>query len=134
MKTLVCAAAAALSLAALALPAGARPDDRVLVTLAPQGALAAPRHVSAGAHTLVFRNRAAQLRRLAVARVPGGREALIRFEGLFFLPADARVVHDLGVVRPGGARSARVRIRPGSYLVVAFEGSVVAAARPLRVS
>jgi hypothetical protein len=134
MKKLACVAAAALALAALAPSAGARPDDRVVVTLAPRGALAVPQRVAAGTHTLVLRNRAPRMRRLAVARVPGGAEALVRFEGLSFLPADARVVHDLGLVRPRGSHGARVRIRPGSYLVVAMEGSVVAAARPLRVS
>jgi hypothetical protein len=134
MKKLVCAATAALSLAALAPSAGARPADRVLVTLAPRGALAAPHELAAGTHTLVLRNRGARACRLGIARVPGGTEGLVRFEGLYFLPQSGRVVHDLGLVAAGRTTSARVRIRAGSYLVVAMEGIVVAAATTLRVS
>ena len=61
-------------------------------------------------------------------------EGLVRFEGLYFLPPSGRVVHDLGLVAAGRTASARVRIRAGSYLVVAMEGSVVAAASTLRAS
>jgi hypothetical protein len=134
MKKLVCVAAAALSLAAFAPSAGARPEDRVLVTVAPRGALAAPHQVAAGTHTLVLRNRGLRPRRLGIARVPGGLEGLVRFEGLYFLPPAGRVVHDLGLVGAGRTASARVRIRAGSYLVVAMEGGVVAAASTLRAS
>ena len=82
----------------------------------------------------MLRNRGVRSRRLAIARVPGGVDALIRFEGLFFLPTNARVVHDLGLVGGGRAESTRVRLRAGSYVVVALEGIAVAAARPLTVS
>jgi hypothetical protein len=134
MKQLLRAAAAALALtAALAGGAQARTEARVLVTLAAQDTLAAPRAVAPGTHAVVLRNLGARERRVAIVRVPGGIASLVRFEGLFFLPAGSRVVHDLGHVRPRATSHVRVRIRPGAYLLASFEGSAVAAARPLTV-
>jgi hypothetical protein len=134
MKKLIGAAAAALALAAgAAAGADARTEARVLVTVAPQGALTAPRALAPGAHTVVLRNRSAAARRVRIVRVPGGVSALMRFEGRLFLPARTRVTHDLGTVRSGRTTSARVRLHPGSYVVVALDGIAVAAARPLTV-
>ena len=65
---------------------------------------------------------------------PAGSRRWSASRALYFLPPASRVVHDLGLVAAGRSGSARIRIRAGSYLVVAFEGIAVAAARPLTVS
>lgn len=135
MKQLIGAAAAALAITvAAAASADARVQARVLVTVAPQGAVLAPPSLAPGAHTIVLRNRSAAVRRLRIVRVPGGISALRRFEGRFFLPASSRVTNDLGTVRAGRTAHARVRLDPGSYVVVALDGIAVAAARPLTVA
>ena len=70
MKTLIGVAAAALTLTgATANGAEARTQARVLVTVAPQGAPAAPAAVAAGRHTIVLRNRSNAARRLRIVRV-----------------------------------------------------------------
>ena len=135
MKQLIGAVAAALAVTAgTAAGADARGQARVLVTVAPQGTVLAPPTLAPGAHTIVLRNRSAAARRLRIVRVPGGIAALRRFEGRRFLPASTRITSDLGTVRAGRTARARVRLRTGSYVVVALDGIAVAAARPLIVA